>query len=100
MSSVPLTRHLQPFSTLLYARMGNGVATNQLFKMIAGAVKYAVSLPIVELTNSLSSPGKPVANLYFSMWSHDVVSQSIGMAQDLKMGQVNPCIAITTVNFL
>jgi hypothetical protein len=60
-----------PFSTLLYARMGNGIATNQLFKMIAGAV----------------NPGRPVANLYFSMWSHDVVSQSIGMAQDLKMGQ-------------
>ncbi|KZV61284.1 OPT superfamily oligopeptide transporter [Peniophora sp. CONT] len=62
---------ITPFSTLLYARMGNGVATAQLFKMIAGAV----------------NPGKPVANLYFSMWSHDVVSQSISMAQDLKMGQ-------------
>jgi hypothetical protein len=62
---------ITPFSTLLYGRMGNGIATNQLFKMIAGAV----------------NPGKPVANLYFSMWSHDVVSQSIGMAQDLKLGQ-------------
>ncbi len=37
-----------PFSTLLYARMGNGIATNQLMKMVAGAV----------------NPGKPVANLY------------------------------------
>jgi hypothetical protein len=37
-----------PFSTLLYARMGNGIATNQLFKMIAGAI----------------NPGRPVANLY------------------------------------
>ncbi|PIL26670.1 transporter [Ganoderma sinense ZZ0214-1] len=60
-----------PFSTLLYARMGNGIATNQLMKMVAGAV----------------NPGKPVANLYFSMWSHDVVSTSIGLAQDLKIGQ-------------
>ncbi|KAI0306870.1 OPT oligopeptide transporter protein-domain-containing protein [Multifurca ochricompacta] len=60
-----------PFSTLLYARMGNGIATNQLFKMIAGAI----------------NPGRPVANLYFSMWSHDVVSTSIGLASDLKMGQ-------------
>ena len=34
-----------PFSTLLYARMGNGVATNQLFKMIAGAVKYVYPIP-------------------------------------------------------
>lgn len=38
----------QPFSTLLYARMGNGIATNQLMKMIAGAI----------------NPGRPVANLY------------------------------------
>ncbi|KAI0068493.1 OPT superfamily oligopeptide transporter [Artomyces pyxidatus] len=60
-----------PFSTLLYARMGNGIATNQLFKMIAGAI----------------NPGRPVANLYFSMWSHDVVSTSIGLAGDLKLGQ-------------
>lgn len=40
-------------------------------KMVAGAVH----------------PGKPVANLYFSMWSHDVISTSIGLAGDLKMGQ-------------
>ena len=39
---------IAPFSTLLYARMGNGIATNQLMKMVAGAV----------------NPGKPVANLY------------------------------------
>ena len=37
-----------PFSTLLVARMGNGIGTNQLFKMIAGAI----------------NPGRPVANLY------------------------------------
>ena len=41
-----------PFSTLLYARMGNGIATNQLFKMIAGAI----------------NPGRPVANLYVGVW--------------------------------
>ncbi|KAH9983191.1 OPT oligopeptide transporter protein-domain-containing protein [Russula compacta] len=60
-----------PFSTLLFARMGTGIATNQLFKMIAGAI----------------NPGRPVANLYFSMWSHDVVATSIGLASDLKLGQ-------------
>jgi len=60
-----------PFSTLLFARMGNGVATNQLMKMVAGAI----------------NPGRPVANLYFSMWSHDVVSTSINLAGDLKIGQ-------------
>jgi hypothetical protein len=71
--------------------VGNGIATNQLFKMIAGAI----------------NPGRPVANLYvgdlistshvllygwvhfsqFSMWSHDIVATSIGLAGDLKMGQ-------------
>ncbi|KAG5642734.1 hypothetical protein DXG03_002279 [Asterophora parasitica] len=51
--------------------MGNGIATNQLMKMVAGAV----------------NPGRPVANLYFSMWSHDVISTSINLAGDLKMGQ-------------
>ncbi|KAF8882526.1 oligopeptide transporter [Gymnopilus junonius] len=60
-----------PFSTLLFARMGNGIATNQLMKMVAGAI----------------NPGRPVANLYFSMWSHDVVATSINLAGDLKMGQ-------------
>ncbi|KAK2461189.1 hypothetical protein APHAL10511_006716 [Amanita phalloides] len=62
---------MTPFSTLLFARMGNGIATNQLMRMVAGAV----------------NPGRPVANLYFSMWSHDVVSTSIGLAGDLKIGQ-------------
>ncbi|KAL0058232.1 hypothetical protein AAF712_015099 [Marasmius tenuissimus] len=62
---------ITPFSTILYGRMGNGVATNQLMKMIPGIV----------------NPGRPVANLYFSMWSHDVVSTSIGLAGDLKIGQ-------------
>ncbi|KAH9071576.1 oligopeptide transporter [Lactarius deliciosus] len=60
-----------PFSTLINGRMGSGVGTNQLFKMIAGAI----------------NPGRPVANLYFSMWSHDVVSTTVGFSGDLKIGQ-------------
>ncbi|KIJ62124.1 hypothetical protein HYDPIDRAFT_114969 [Hydnomerulius pinastri MD-312] len=62
---------ITPFSQLLYARMGNGIATNQLMKMVAGAI----------------APGRPVANLYFTMWSHDIIGQSIGLAGDLKLGQ-------------
>ncbi|KAG7448856.1 oligopeptide transporter [Guyanagaster necrorhizus] len=62
---------ITPFSTLLYGRMGTSVATNQLMKMVPGAL----------------NPGKPVANLYFSMWSHDVVATSINLAGDLKIGQ-------------
>ncbi|KAF8842459.1 OPT superfamily oligopeptide transporter [Paxillus ammoniavirescens] len=39
---------IAPFSQLLYARMGSGIATNQLMKMVGGAF----------------APGRPVANLY------------------------------------
>jgi len=55
----------------MVARMGNGIATNQLMKMIAGA----------------AHPGKPVANLYFSMWSHDVITTATALGGDLKLGQ-------------
>ena len=41
---------MQPFSTILFARMGSGVSTIQLMKMIAGVI----------------NPGRPVANLYVS----------------------------------
>ena len=41
---------MQPFSTILFARMGNGVSTVQLMKMVAGVI----------------NPGRPVANLYVS----------------------------------
>ena len=43
-------RYVQPFSTILFARMGSGVATSQLMKMVAGVI----------------NPGRPVANLYVS----------------------------------
>jgi hypothetical protein len=37
-----------PFSIILFARLSNLIATNLLFKMIAGAI----------------NPGRPIANLY------------------------------------
>ena len=43
-------QYVQPFSTILYARMGSGVGTIQLMKMVAGVI----------------NPGRPVANLYVS----------------------------------
>ncbi|KAF9492268.1 oligopeptide transporter [Pleurotus eryngii] len=60
-----------PFSILLTARLGHGVNTSQLMKMVAGVLQ----------------PGKPVANLYFSMWSHEVIMTSLHLSSDLKMGQ-------------
>ena len=83
-------RYAQPFSSILNGRLGNGIDTVQLMKMVAGVI----------------NPGRPVANLYvslnlmadevsclslitkkFSMWSHDVIGTSLSLAVDLKLGQ-------------
>nr|XP_031859812.1 uncharacterized protein CI109_004660 [Kwoniella shandongensis]KAA5526884.1 hypothetical protein CI109_004660 [Kwoniella shandongensis] len=61
---------IAPFSTILYARFGNGIATNALMKMLAGVI----------------IPGRPLGNLYFSAWSHAVIAQSLNLASDLKEG--------------
>ena len=60
-----------PFSGILYALLGNGIATNNLTKMIGGVV----------------APGRPLANLYFFAWSHSTIVQAINLSNDLKMGQ-------------
>ena len=62
---------IAPFSGVLYAILGNGISTNQLCKMIAGALH----------------PGRPLANLYFYAWSHSTIAQTINLSNDLKMGQ-------------
>ncbi|CAK7222520.1 hypothetical protein SCUCBS95973_004869 [Sporothrix curviconia] len=60
-----------PFSTLLYARYGNGIATNNLSKMIAG----------------LAVPGRPVGNMYFAAWSHNLIANTVNLCNDLKLGE-------------
>lgn len=62
---------ITPFSAILYSRFGNGIATNNLSKMIAG----------------LMIPNKPVGNMYFAAWSHNVISNAIQLCNDLKMGE-------------
>ncbi|KAF8508624.1 OPT oligopeptide transporter protein-domain-containing protein [Hysterangium stoloniferum] len=82
-TALALGAFIAPFSNLMFARMGIGIATNQLMKMVPGAIH----------------PGKPVANLYFSMWSHDVVGTSILLAGDLKVGQylkIPPRVMVVT----
>ena len=32
-------------------------------------------------------PGRPVGNMYFAAWSHNVISNTVNLAQDLKMGE-------------
>lgn len=60
-----------PQSIILYSRFGNGIATNNLSKMLAG----------------LMLPGRPVGNMYFNAWSHTVISNSLNLCNDLKMGE-------------
>ncbi|KAJ6113800.1 OPT oligopeptide transporter [Penicillium sp. IBT 18751x] len=62
---------ISPFSTILYSRYGNGIATNNLSKMLAG----------------LMIPGRPVGNMYFAAWSHNVISNAVNLSNDLKMGE-------------
>lgn len=58
-------------STILFARFGNGIATNNLSKMLAG----------------LMLPGRPVGNMYFAAWSHNIVMSSVSVSNDLKFGE-------------
>lgn len=62
-------------STILYSRFGNGIATNNLSKMLAG----------------LMVPGRPVGNMYFAAWSHNVISNAVSLSNDLKMGEYRMC---------
>ncbi|KAL7893519.1 OPT oligopeptide transporter domain-containing protein [Trichoderma sp. SZMC 28014] len=62
---------IAPFSTILYSRYGNGIATNNLSKMLAG----------------LMLPGRPVGNMYFAAWSHNVIANCVNLCNDLKMGE-------------
>ncbi|KAJ5598357.1 hypothetical protein N7537_008441 [Penicillium hordei] len=62
---------IAPFSVILFSRYGNGIATNNLSKMLAGLIL----------------PGRPVGNMYFAAWSHNVIANAVNLSQDLKMGE-------------
>lgn len=68
-----------PFSLCLYGLLGTSISTNNLSKMLCGVLQ----------------PGKPVGNLYFSMFSHEVTVLSVFLATDMKVSHehflcVNP----------
>ncbi|KAL4880298.1 OPT oligopeptide transporter protein-domain-containing protein [Aspergillus karnatakaensis] len=69
--SLLLGAFIAPFSCILYGLYGTGVGTNQLSKMVAGALH----------------PGRPLAGLYFASWSHQVILLSVNLANWLKVGQ-------------
>lgn len=62
---------IAPFSCILYGLYGNGIGTNQISKMVGGAVH----------------PGRPLANMYFASWSHQVILLAVNLANWLKVGQ-------------
>ncbi|KAM6516931.1 hypothetical protein FSOLCH5_007880 [Fusarium solani] len=62
---------IAPFSCILYGLYGTGVGTNALSKMIGGVVH----------------PGRPLANLYFASWSHQVILLAVNLSNWLKVGQ-------------
>lgn len=35
----------------------------------------------------LSLPGRPIGNMYFAAWSHNVISNAVNLSNDLKMGE-------------
>ncbi|KAK5660003.1 hypothetical protein OQA88_13469 [Cercophora sp. LCS_1] len=69
--SIALGFTVAPLSTLLYSRFGNGIATNNLSKMLAGLIL----------------PELPVGNMYFAAWSHSVIMNAVNLSNDLKMGE-------------
>jgi hypothetical protein len=32
-------------------------------------------------------PGRPVGNMYFAAWSHNVIVNTVNLCNDLKMGE-------------
>lgn len=32
-------------------------------------------------------PGRPVGNMYFAAWSHNVINNTVMLSNDLKMGE-------------
>ncbi|KAK0610964.1 OPT oligopeptide transporter [Immersiella caudata] len=60
-----------PFSIILYSRFGTGIFTDNLSKMLAGAL----------------IPEKPIGNMYFAAWSNNVITNSVYLSNSLKMGE-------------
>ncbi|THU99543.1 OPT oligopeptide transporter [Dendrothele bispora CBS 962.96] len=55
---------------------------------LSATVGYAPSIEVmVQMLGGAIIPGKPVANMYFTVYGYNPVSQAIALMQDLKMGQ-------------
>lgn len=48
----------------------------------------------------LMIPDKPVGNMYFAAWSHNVIASTVGLSNDLKMGEYRefiPCALLKSI---
>ena len=76
--SLIFTQNVQPFSSIIVARLGSSVGTAQLMKMIAGVI----------------NPGRPVANLYVSsklfILSEEISWLSLILKKKKKVFHVEP----------
>lgn len=36
-------------------------------------------------------PGRPVGNMYFAAWSHNVIANAVNLSNDLKLGEYRAC---------
>lgn len=59
-----------PISAILYAQYGSAIATNMMSKMIAGGIHG----------------GRPVANLWFANYCHQIVNLVVSLSDYLKLG--------------
>jgi hypothetical protein len=62
---------IAPFSAVIYASYGSAVATNSISKMVAGGIHG----------------GRPVANLWFSCWCHQIVNLLVSLSDYQKLAQ-------------
>jgi hypothetical protein len=42
----------------------------------------------------LTVPGRPVGNMYFASWSHNVIANAVNLSNDLKMGEYRKLILL------
>ncbi len=38
-------------------------------------------------------PERPIGNMYFAAWSHNVIANAVNLSNDLKMGEYRTCFS-------
>jgi OPT family oligopeptide transporter len=65
------THCILTFDVQLYCTVGYAPSIENLIHMVGGSIM----------------PGRPVADMYFTLYGYNTVSQSLGLLRDLKLGQ-------------